>query len=329
MKPVQVVLLVLAGALGGAVLTNRVWNKPQPPKQVAAAQVQHPVTPPATVPSAPPVQAEPPVAAEPMPEAQKAAEEKKPSPVAPIHRREAPALKPHTVKASPPPPANPRPIETARVNPPQAVPPPATTATEPAPVSPARPEPEHVTPAPQPPPPPAPNRVTLNSGLLLPVRLIDGLSSERNIAGDTFTGTLDKELVVDGFVIAERGARVEGRVTNVDRGGKTRGVAQMSLELTRIHTSDGQTVSVQTDPFDRRAEASHQEDAEKVGGGAAIGAIIGAIAGGGKGAAIGAGVGGGAGAGDVLLTRGRPVTFPTETRVSFRLRAPVTVTERR
>jgi hypothetical protein len=335
MKPVQVVLLVVAGALGGAVLTNQVWHKPQPAKHIAVAQAQSPVTPP--VPTVAPVQAAPVQAAplaEPMPEAQKAAqkaaEEKKPSPVAPVRRHETPLPKPHTVKASPPP-ANPRPIETARVNPPpppvmKAAPPPAP---EPVPTPPARPEPEHVTPAPPPPPTPAPNRVTLNSGLLLPVRLIDGLSSERNLAGDTFTGTLDKELVVDGFVIAERGARVEGRVTNVDRGGKTRGVAQMSLELTRVHTSDGQTVSIQTDPFDRRAEASHQEDAAKVGGGAAIGAIIGAIAGGGKGAAIGAGVGGGAGAGDVLLTRGKPVTFPTETRVSFRLRAPVTITERR
>jgi len=350
MKPVQVLLLVVAGALGGAVLTNQVWHKPQPPKHVEVAQVQPPVTappaqpapapPPAPVQTAAPAAATVPstVQAEPMPDAQKAAEEKKPSLIAPpVQRHDPPMPKPHTVKASPPPPANPRPIETAHVNPPrpapQAPPPPVTTAAPPAPepvvIPPARPEPEHVTPAPPPPPTPAPNRVTLNSGLLLPVRLIDGLSSERNIAGDTFTGTLDKELVVDGFVIAERGARVEGRVTNVERAGKTRGVAQMSLELSRIHTSDGQTVTVQTDPFDRRAEATHQEDAAKVGGGAAIGAIIGAIAGGGKGAAIGAGVGGGAGAGDVLLTRGKPVTFPSETRVSFRLRAPVTITEHR
>ena len=102
-----------------------------------------------------------------------------------------------------------------------------------------------------------------------------------------------------------------------------------AIELTRLHTSDGQTVAIQTDGFKRDAEPTHGADAAKVGGGAALGAIIGAIAGGGKGAAIGAGVGGGAGAGDVLLTRGRPVTFPTETRVSFRLRAAVTVTERR
>jgi hypothetical protein len=171
--------------------------------------------------------------------------------------------------------------------------------------------------------------VTLNTGMLLPVRLIDGLSTERNLAGDTFTGTLDRELDVDGFVIAERGARVDGRVVNVERSGKTRGLAAMAIELTRIRTSDGQTVAIQTDAFERRAAATHEADAAKIGAGAAVGAVIGAIAGGGKGAAIGAGVGGGAGAGDVLLTRGRPVTFPSETRISFRLRAPVTITERR
>ena len=78
------------------------------------------------------------------------------------------------------------------------------------PVPPARDEPENATPPP--PPPPEPHKVTLNTGMLLPVRLVDGLSSERNAPGDAFLATLDKELVVDGFVIAERGARVEGRV---------------------------------------------------------------------------------------------------------------------
>jgi hypothetical protein len=171
--------------------------------------------------------------------------------------------------------------------------------------------------------------VTLNAGTLLPVRLIDGLTSERNAPGDTFTGTLDHELVVDGFVIAERGARVEGRVVDVDRGGKVRGVALLAVELTRIHTSDGQTIPVQTDPFERRAQATHTSDAAKVGGGAALGAIIGAIAGGGKGAAIGAAAGGGAGAGAVVMTRGKAAALSSETRINFRMRAPVTITEQR
>ena len=92
-------------------------------------------------------------------------------------------------------------------------------AQRPAPAPPTEPVPpvpvesENATP-PLPPPgpggtPPEPHKVTLNAGLLLPVRLVDGLSSERNAPGDAFLATFDKELVVDGFVIAERGARVE------------------------------------------------------------------------------------------------------------------------
>src|SRR5207244_7151052 len=133
---------------------------------------------------------------------------------------------------------------------------------------PARPEPEHETPPP--PPPPAPNQVTLNTGVLLPVRMVDGLSSERNLPGDTFTATLDKEVVVDGFVIAERGARVEGKVVAADRGGKVKGVAALAVELTRLRTSDGQNIAIQTDSFERHAEQTHTQDAEKVGGGAAL-----------------------------------------------------------
>jgi len=61
---------------------------------------------------------------------------------------------------------------------------------------------------------------------------------------------------------------------------------------------------------------------------AGIGAIIGAIAGGGKGAAIGAGAGGAAGGGGVVATRNKAVSLPTESKISFRLGAPVTITER-
>jgi hypothetical protein len=34
------------------------------------------------------------------------------------------------------------------------------------------------------------------------------------------------------------------------------------------------------------------------------------------------------GAGDVLLTHGKPVEIPVETRISFRVQDPVTITER-
>ena len=70
-------------------------------------------------------------------------------------------------------------------------------------------------------------------------------------------------------------------------------------------------------------------DAKKVGIGAGLGAISGAIAGGGRGAAVGAGAGGAAGGGVVLATRGEAAVIPSESRLTFHLRTPIEVTERR
>jgi hypothetical protein len=98
---------------------------------------------------------------------------------------------------------------------------------------------------------------------LIPVRLVDGLSAERNLPGDSFVATLDKELVADGFVIAERGARVEGRVVAVDRGEGVRGVSTLEVEIVSVRLSDGQTVRLKTDSFARRVEAWRSEDASK------------------------------------------------------------------
>jgi hypothetical protein len=169
--------------------------------------------------------------------------------------------------------------------------------------------------------------VTLNTGLLLPVRLLDGLSSDRNAAGDRFTATLDRELVVDGFVIAERGARVEGRVV-ASHPGSPANAAGIAVELTRLNTSDGQQAAIHTDSFEEHAEPNRNADVETVAAGAVLGAVIGGIVGGGKGAVIGAGAGAGAGAGGVAVSRSRPAALPPETRITFRLRTPLTLTER-
>jgi hypothetical protein len=155
------------------------------------------------------------------------------------------------------------------------------------------------------------------------------LSTRRNRVGDNFLATLTDPLVIDGWVIAERGARVEGRVVESDTGGRVQGTAHLSVELVRLTTSDGQRIRIQTQPIDRKANPSTGEDAAKLGGGAALGAIIGAVAGGGRGAGIGAGAGGAAGAGDVLLTRGKPAEIPVETRLGFRVASSVEITEQK
>ncbi|MGP0072959.1 MAG: hypothetical protein ACLPWF_13625 [Bryobacteraceae bacterium] len=90
----------------------------------------------------------------------------------------------------------------------------------------------------------APNApsVTLAAGTLLPVRIGENLSSARNQPGDSFSATLTQPLVIDGWVIAERGARVEGRV--VDKGG-----AHLGISIVRLALSDGQNVPIHTELY--------------------------------------------------------------------------------
>ncbi len=320
MKPLQIALLVVAGAAGGAIIMKL---SEHPAQQAAPAVSQSTQT-------TPEVQAPPPLVADANPEP---VAEPEPSPVHRAATRPKAAhpkpVKPQSVKHNPAPQS--QPVEVAQNTPPPdpvAAPAPDPERVAPPPPAPA-PAAQPVNVAPPPPPPPPPRQVTLTAGTYIPVRLLDSLTTERNNPGDTFTANLDSPLVVDGLVIAERHARVEGRVVSSDKGGKVKGSAVLSIEITRIHLSDGQTIDVHSDAFTKHAEETHSTDAAKVGGGAAIGAIIGAIAGGGKGAAIGAGAGGGIGAGDVLLTRGKPVTLASETRITFRLNQPLTVTEKR
>jgi hypothetical protein len=182
---------------------------------------------------------------------------------------------------------------------------------------------------PEPPPKPEPRSVTVPAGTLITVRLDEALSSDRNRPDDQFRAVLDQPLIVDGLVLAEKGARVLGKVIDAEQAGRVKGLSHLGLELTQLTTSDGQKVRLQTETFTKQGDSSKTADAAKIGAAAAIGAAIGAIAGGGKGAAIGAGAGGAAGTGGVLVTRGKPATLPIETKLTFRIRDQITLTERR
>ena len=202
---------------------------------------------------------------------------------------------------------------------------------EPAPVATASPAPAPAyTPAaepafPAPPPPPPMRTVTIPASTAITVRLLDAISSERNRAGDTFQATLEQPLVADGIVVADRGASVFGRVVQAQQSGRVAGVAEMALELDRLQTVGGE-VQLASDTMMKKAETTHGKDAMTAGGLAGLGAAIGAIAGGRRGAGIGAAAGGATGAGTVMATKGKPVKFDPETQLTFRLRAPITVT---
>ena len=167
-----------------------------------------------------------------------------------------------------------------------------------------------------------PEEVTLPAESKISIRLEQSISTEKNSAGDTFTGWLDGPLTVDGKTVAPSRSKVTGKLTQVKDAGRVEGLASLTMVLHTLEV-DGEEYDLETLPLSRVARNTKKKDAAIIGGSAAAGAVIGAITGGGKGAAIGAGVGGGSGTGYVLATKGEPVEFAPETRLTFYLSDPV------
>jgi hypothetical protein len=190
----------------------------------------------------------------------------------------------------------------------------------------AAPAPAQVVPAvpSTPPPPPPPQKVTIPSGTTLSVRLVDAIDSETAQQGQSFRGTLNSPLAVEGDVVIPAGYDVEGHVVAVQSAGKFAGKSLLTLQLDRI-SAGGKFYNIQTDQYHREGSSRGKNTAEKVGAGAAIGAIIGGLAGGGKGAGIGAAAGGGLGGGVQAATKGQQIKLPSETVLTFTLQGPLTV----
>jgi hypothetical protein len=171
---------------------------------------------------------------------------------------------------------------------------------------------------------PSSQQVTVPAGSTMLVRMIDSVDSSTNHVGDTFHASLEENLYAGDVLVAPKGADVYGRLAEAQSAGKIAGKSDLRLELTGI-SINGKLQPIVTGEYEVQGKSRGKQSAERIGGGAALGAIIGAIAGGGKGAAIGAGVGAGAGTAVQVITHGEQVKVPSETLLSFRLQAPLTV----
>jgi hypothetical protein len=180
-------------------------------------------------------------------------------------------------------------------------------------------------PAPARPTAPLPSSLLIPAGTVVSVRVNEFLSSDKNQVGDRVTATLERPIVVNGWVVARRGQILTGQVTAAVKAGRIKGTSQLGLELTDLTLVDGHDAPILTEIWKGSGGTSHGADAATIGGTTAVGAAIGAAADWGRGAAIGAGAGAAAGIGAVLLTRGRPTEILPETPLTFRLKEPVTV----
>lgn len=163
---------------------------------------------------------------------------------------------------------------------------------------------------------------TIPADTTITVRMIDAVNSETARLGQTFRASIDEPVTLDGEQIIPRGADVLTKLVDDQRSGKLQGRTVLTLALVTININ-GQPVDVTSSDVQTASSSRGARTAKVVGGTTALGAVIGAIAGGGTGAAVGAASGAAVGGGAQVLTNGQQVKIPSETRLTFRLQAPV------
>ncbi len=166
--------------------------------------------------------------------------------------------------------------------------------------------------------------LVVRDGTPVTIRLDYAIGSKLSQAGQTFTGSVAKDVLVRDVVAIPQGATVSGTVTDAKPLGKFAGGAVLQVRLDSINLN-GSDLPVRSALRTFSAKGKGKRTALMTGGGAALGGIIGALAGGGKGAAIGMVAGGGAGAGGAAFTGNKDIVLPAESAVTFELSEPLEV----
>jgi type IV secretion system protein VirB10 len=159
--------------------------------------------------------------------------------------------------------------------------------------------------------------ITIPVDTELIVELVDDINTERNREGDKFTARVFSPNEINGAII-------EGRISKIQRPGRIKRRAEISLSFDRIILPENRWSNfnaIVTEVLPTRGDNVKRVDTEgtvegkrttksdsiKVGATTGTGLVIGAIAGGPVGAAVGAGVGAAFGVGAVVVERGKHI----------------------
>jgi hypothetical protein len=168
--------------------------------------------------------------------------------------------------------------------------------------------------------------------LVIPADSVVGLqidtaiNSDRAKVEDVVKARVTRDVKVKDQVAIPAGARAEGSVTLVDKGGRLKDQARLGIRFHTIVLADGTRLPINTETIYRDGDSPARESVAKIGGGAVGGAVLGAILGGKKGAIIGSTVGAGAGGAAVATSDASLATLPAGSTVTVRMSAPATVT---
>jgi hypothetical protein len=86
--------------------------------------------------------------------------------------------------------------------------------------------------------PAAPQPIVVPAGTTLTVRLGEALDSRSSEAGQSFSATLDQDVVVGGQTVIAAGASVTGKVVSARPAGALAGEANLQLKLTSVNVDN-------------------------------------------------------------------------------------------
>ena len=152
------------------------------------------------------------------------------------------------------------------------------------------------------------------AGTSIEVQTNAALDSGTAKTGQQWTGTLARAISVNGEVVAPKGSKVKGRISDAESSGKLSKPGVLALEVTSVNG-----IAVTTDMYAVDGEGHTKSNVAKIGGGTAVGALLGGIFGGGKGAAIGAAAGAGAGTAGAAATGKKEAKIAAETTLTFKV----------
>lgn len=174
--------------------------------------------------------------------------------------------------------------------------------------------------------------LTIPSGTKVPLALKQSVSTKNAREGDAVYAVTTFPVVINDRIVIPAGTYVQGRISNVKRGGRVKGRAEVLMHFSTLIYPSGYTVvlpgavenvpgaektSMKGEEGTIRQDSQTGEKAKTVATAAGTGAVIGGLNNGVKGGLIGAGIGGGIGTAIGMLSRGNDVRMDAGTTLEM------------
>ena len=179
--------------------------------------------------------------------------------------------------------------------------------------------------------------VHIPAGTVVHCRIDQTLTTKLNNQGDAFSARVSEAVVLQGHEVIPAGATIQGRIAQMDRPGRIKGVGRMLLTPERITFPDGRSfpmsatlltaygaedAKVEGSEGTLKGPSSRRNDAKMIAAGGAVGTVVGLIA---SHPITGAFIGGTVGLVDRLRRRGKDLSLPAGTQLNYQLTRPLEV----